>query len=107
MTATTAVQRPRRRVLFRLLRWMAVILLLVLALPYLIAPFYRFIDPVSTVMLWRWLTGARVERSWVPIGQMAPVAAALGDRLRGRAVLRPSRHRLARPARGIPRKPTI
>ena len=28
----------------------------------MIAPFYRFIDPVSTPMLWRWATGSRVER---------------------------------------------
>jgi monofunctional biosynthetic peptidoglycan transglycosylase len=40
--------------------------------PYLIAPFYRLIDPVSTLMLWRWATGARVERVFVPIDRIAP-----------------------------------
>src|SRR5262249_58717900 len=40
--------------------------------PYLIAPFYRFFNPVSTLMLWRWATGARVERTWTPIDRIAP-----------------------------------
>ena len=58
---------------------------LVLAIPYVIAPFYRFIDPVSTLMLWRWATGARVERRWVPLDRVAPalrlvVLAAEDDR---------------------------
>jgi monofunctional glycosyltransferase len=49
-----------------------VIVLIVLALPYLIVPFYRFINPISTPMLWRYLTGKRVERTFVPLGSMAP-----------------------------------
>jgi monofunctional glycosyltransferase len=65
----TRHQRPRGPA-FRILRAVAVVLLLLLLLPYLIVPFYRFVEPVSTVMLWRWLTGARVERRVVPIGQM-------------------------------------
>ncbi len=47
-------------------------LAVVLALPYALAPLYRFVDPVSTLMLWRWARGARVERSWTAIGRMAP-----------------------------------
>ena len=69
----TATRRsPRRGRVFRLLRFLAVVLLVLLLLPYLIAPFYRFVDPVSTVMLWRFSTGARVERIVVPIDEMAP-----------------------------------
>jgi len=44
----------------------------VLAAPYVIAPFYRVIDPVSTLMAWRSLTGARVERVWLPLERIAP-----------------------------------
>jgi monofunctional biosynthetic peptidoglycan transglycosylase len=44
----------------------------VLLLPYLLVPLYRVINPVSTLMLWRWAKGARVERSFVPIARMAP-----------------------------------
>jgi monofunctional glycosyltransferase len=51
---------------------LAAIVVVLLALPYLIAPLYRFVDPVSTPMLWRWATGRRVERSFVPIGHIAP-----------------------------------
>jgi monofunctional biosynthetic peptidoglycan transglycosylase len=51
---------------------LAVIVLVLLALPYLITPLYRFVDPVSTPMLWRWATGGRVERAFVPIGHLAP-----------------------------------
>lgn len=42
-------------------------------MPYLLAPLYRFVDPVSTLMLWRRATGARVVRNWTPIDQIAPV----------------------------------
>jgi monofunctional biosynthetic peptidoglycan transglycosylase len=40
--------------------------------PYVIAPFYRFIDPVSTTMLWRGATGAPVERIVVPLSRISP-----------------------------------
>jgi monofunctional biosynthetic peptidoglycan transglycosylase len=55
------------------LAWIFVLgLAAVLLLPYLLVPLYRAVDPVSTLMLWRWATGARVEHSFVPIGQLAP-----------------------------------
>jgi monofunctional glycosyltransferase len=60
--------RAARRVFLVL----AVIVVVVLALPYLIAPFYRFVNPVSTPMIWRWATGGRIERTFVPIGRIAP-----------------------------------
>jgi monofunctional biosynthetic peptidoglycan transglycosylase len=56
----------------RLLVSLGIILLTLLFLPYLIAPLYRFIQPVSTPMLWRWATGTRVERIAVPLGRVAP-----------------------------------
>ncbi len=56
----------------RLLVSLGVILLTLLVLPYLIAPLYRFIQPVSTPMLWRWATGSRVERIAVPLSRIAP-----------------------------------
>lgn len=51
----------------------ATVLLVLLLIPYAVAPFYRVIDPVSTPMLWRWATGARVERIFVPLERIAPV----------------------------------
>jgi monofunctional glycosyltransferase len=67
-----AQPRPARRWLARL-AWACVLALaLLVLLPYLLAPLYRFVNPVSTLMLWRWVTGARVERTFVPIEHMAP-----------------------------------
>jgi len=50
----------------------AAIVLILLLLPYLIVPLYRFGQPVSTPMLWRWAKGSRVERVFVPLGRIAP-----------------------------------
>jgi len=33
---------------------------------------YRYGHPVSTLMAWRWLTGAPVSRQWVDLGAMSP-----------------------------------
>jgi monofunctional biosynthetic peptidoglycan transglycosylase len=49
-----------------------IVALAVLLIPYVIAPLYRFIDPVSTPMLWRWATGKRVARIVVPLNRIAP-----------------------------------
>lgn len=56
----------------RILRLVAMVLAALVLIPYLLAPFYNFGRPVSTVMLARWLTGARVERLYVPIDRVAP-----------------------------------
>jgi monofunctional glycosyltransferase len=63
---------PSRSSIFRVLRFIAIVVLILIVLPYLIAPLYRFIDPVSTTMVWRRLTGARVERTVVPLDRIAP-----------------------------------
>ena len=86
----------RRLAVFRALA--AVVLVL---LPYAIAPFYRFIDPVSTPMLWRWATGAAGRAAFRPAEPHFARAAALRHRRRGRQLLPQSRHRPRRDARGI------
>src|SRR2546430_4897448 len=70
--------RPAKRGsrLSRLARGAALALALVLLLPYVLVPFYRVLNPISTLMPWRWATGARVERSFVPIERMAPALPA-------------------------------
>jgi monofunctional glycosyltransferase len=60
----------------RLGRWGRTVLaavLVLLLLPYLLVPLYRFIDPVSTLMVARWAAGARVVRTSVPLERMAPI----------------------------------
>lgn len=66
------MRAPLQAALRRALVAFAVFVLVVLALPYLIVPLYRFVDPVSMPMLWRFVTGGRVERSFVPLNRMAP-----------------------------------
>lgn len=58
------VARPVRAILL--------VLLVLLALPYLIVPFYTWGEPVSTVMIWRRMTGERVERIYVPLERLSP-----------------------------------
>ena len=59
----------------RLARWLILAAVAVLLLPYLLAPLYRVINPVSTLMLARWMLGKRVERHYVPLDRVAPVLA--------------------------------
>jgi monofunctional biosynthetic peptidoglycan transglycosylase len=61
-----------RSTAFRLFKWVVIVILVVLLLPYLLAPLYRFVDPVSTLMLWRRATFVRVERTWAPLAAIAP-----------------------------------
>jgi monofunctional glycosyltransferase len=56
----------------RPLRYVAIALLLLLLLPYLVTPFYAFARPLSTVMMWRWLLGERIERDYLPLAQISP-----------------------------------
>src|SRR4030081_2196063 len=70
-TMPAATHSPTR-LIFRLAWAVVIAVLLVLLLPYLLVPLYRVVNPVSTPMLWRWATGARVEHSFVPLDRMAP-----------------------------------
>ncbi len=56
----------------RPVRWALFALLVVLLLPYLLTPLYLVLRPVSMPMLWRWITGERVERIYLPLAAIAP-----------------------------------
>ncbi|MDR3468939.1 MAG: monofunctional biosynthetic peptidoglycan transglycosylase [Xanthobacteraceae bacterium] len=56
----------------RVVRSLLLVLVIVLALPYVLAPFYALGHPVSTPMLWRWVTGRAVSRDWVDLDAVAP-----------------------------------
>ena len=61
MPSAAQKSRPWRLPAHGWRRWLAILVIVVLVLvllPYVIAPFYRVINPVSTLMLWRWATGA-------------------------------------------------
>ncbi len=57
---------------WRAARWVLLVAVLVLLVPYAVTPVYRYVNPVSTPMMWRWLIGGRVERTWVPLESIAP-----------------------------------
>jgi monofunctional biosynthetic peptidoglycan transglycosylase len=59
--------RPLRMALFAVL--------VLLALPYVLTPLYAVVDPPSTVMLWRSMTGSRVERHFVPLSRISSALA--------------------------------
>jgi monofunctional glycosyltransferase len=67
-----AAPKASPRPLWRWLRIALIVVILVLLIPYALVPFYRFVDPPSTLMLWRHLTGHRVERTLVPIERIDP-----------------------------------
>jgi monofunctional glycosyltransferase len=56
----------------RVMRWALLIVALVLLTPYVITPLYRSVNPVSTLMMWRYLTGGRVQRTVLPLDRVAP-----------------------------------
>src|ERR1700754_2538985 len=45
---------------------------LFILLPYALVLLYSVLNPVSTLMVWRWVTVQPVERTFVPLGQIAP-----------------------------------
>ncbi len=76
MTSANPVRtKAPRSLAFRIARALVLFVIALLLLPYLLTLLYRVFDPVSTPMLWRWLRGARVERTFVPMERIAPVMA--------------------------------
>lgn len=46
--------------------------ILLALIPLVLVPLYAFVNPVSTVMLARWVTGRAVVREWKPLNQISP-----------------------------------
>lgn len=59
----------RKRSVWRTALYVVLVLLL---LPYGLTLLYAVVNPPSTLMLWRIVTGQRVERSWVPLAKIDP-----------------------------------
>jgi monofunctional biosynthetic peptidoglycan transglycosylase len=62
----------RRLRLRRGLRVILTAVLVLLLLPYALTPIYAVVDPISTTMLWRRVSGARIERHSVPLRLISP-----------------------------------
>lgn len=59
----------RKRSIWRTALYAVLALLL---LPYVLTPLYAVVNPPSTLMLWRTVTGQRVARTWVPLAKIDP-----------------------------------
>jgi len=60
------------KTVLRAFKTLALIVLVVLLVPYVLTPLYRTGHPVSTLMLWRRLSGAPVSRQWIDLPAMSP-----------------------------------
>jgi monofunctional biosynthetic peptidoglycan transglycosylase len=70
--AMSALRRSRA---LRFVGWAVAIVIVILLIPYVVAPFYRFGHPVSALMLERRVTGHRVERIWISIDAVPPAVS--------------------------------
>ena len=66
--------RRRRRSLFRrVLRQVFFVFAFLIAIPLVLAPLYSVLDPpVTSVMLWKKLEGAAIDKSWTDIENISP-----------------------------------
>lgn len=75
------MRATRRRVrsarVLKLVRILAIAVIALLLIPYVLTPVYWLVQPPSTLMLWRWVTGQRVERTYVPLERMGPYLPTL------------------------------
>jgi len=73
---------PRRKSsrFWRWLRWFAIVIGAIIAIPLVMTPVYLVVDPVSVPMLERYLTGRPVIRTWRDIGEVS-------DRLKAGVIL--------------------
>jgi monofunctional biosynthetic peptidoglycan transglycosylase len=76
MARRTRKKRPLRRIL----KGIAAVLGVLIAIPLLLTPLYAVVDPVSMPMLARYLTGQPVERQWRDIEDIS-------DRLKASVVM--------------------
>jgi monofunctional biosynthetic peptidoglycan transglycosylase len=65
-------KRPRLHNTYPIARVVISVLVAILLVPYLLTPLYLFLRPVSTLMLWRSVTGAHVARVWVSLDRISP-----------------------------------
>ena len=53
-------------------RWILYAALVLLVLPYALTLAYAVVNPPSTLMLWRQVTGQRAVQTWVPLAKIDP-----------------------------------
>jgi monofunctional biosynthetic peptidoglycan transglycosylase len=72
-TADAGANPKRRGIIRRFAGRLIRLVLLLLLVPVVLLPLYRFVDPpITTVMLWNRIGGASIVRQWVDIGAISP-----------------------------------
>ena len=56
----------------RFLNVAAIALIVIVAIPVVLVPLYAVRPPITTLMVWRWITGERVVRYWRPLEAISP-----------------------------------
>ncbi|HSM20205.1 MAG TPA: monofunctional biosynthetic peptidoglycan transglycosylase [Hyphomicrobiales bacterium] len=75
--AASRRKHPRGKRLVRIARIAAMVLAVLIVLPFLLVPVYAVVNPpVSTLMLWRLLEGRGISQQWVDLANIAPALPA-------------------------------
>ncbi|MGY3463770.1 membrane peptidoglycan carboxypeptidase [Bradyrhizobium sp. LM6.11] len=82
----------------RVVKTLLLVLVVAALAPYVIAPFYRIGHPVSTLMAWRSLRAAPMQREWIDLAAMSPSLPRSVVAAEDAQFLQASRHRLGRAA---------
>ncbi|TDH37602.1 monofunctional biosynthetic peptidoglycan transglycosylase [Pseudohoeflea suaedae] len=74
-TDTAGRRRSKRWTVFRIIKWIVIVAILLLLAPYVLVLVYKphAVKPVSTLMIGEMLTGRAYERQWVAFDDIAPV----------------------------------
>ena len=66
-------KKPQRGPLRRILRFAAIVVVVLIALPVVLVPVYAVVrPPFSTLEAWTRLSGVSVKKQWMPISEIAP-----------------------------------
>lgn len=77
MATATAAKAERKKKEGSRLRWwlrlVAIVIAVLVLLPVVLLPLYRFVNPpVTTVMLLKALSGAGINKTWMPLEEISP-----------------------------------
>lgn len=63
--------KRQRSVVWRILQWVVLLVAIIVAIPLILVPVYAVVNPVSTLMLSRYVTFQPVTREWRDIDQIS------------------------------------
>ncbi len=72
LSSTLSGRRCKAHEAVRILVWLFRILLIFIAALGILIVAYRFVTPVSTLMIWHQISGQKAERTFVPLNDISP-----------------------------------